>query len=70
MIDIHQFRPETLLVAGLIAGLLIGATIGAIAIGLAAGRRIRKARLAGFREVERLLHTRAIEDRRDNTRLF
>ncbi len=67
MIDIHQYRPETLLISGIVLGLFLGALIGILAAGLASYRRRREAFEAGRCYAERVIHQRLVIDRRAET---
>ena len=67
MIDLAQFTPETLLIAGTVAGLVLGATVALVIAGLFQPRRVLKARCRAYREAENLyLKGRAL-DLRDQT---
>lgn len=67
MIDLAQFTPETLLIAGTVAGLVLGATVALVIAGLFQSRRVLKARCRAFRDAENLyLKGRAL-DLRDQT---
>jgi hypothetical protein len=69
MIDISQFRPETLLIAGIVIGIFLGTIVGIFAAGLASYRRRREAFEAGRCHAERVIHQRLVIDRRDDTPL-
>lgn len=67
MIDIHQFRPETLLIAGAVIGLILGSFVTAFLVGLTQPRRILKARCEAYRAAENLYLKRRATDHRDTT---
>lgn len=67
MIDIHQFRPETLLIAGAVSGLLLGSLVTAFLVGATQSRRILKARCQAYRTAEDLYLKRRATDHRDTT---
>jgi hypothetical protein len=67
MIDIHQFSPETLLIAGTVLGLILGSLVTAFIVGLSQPRRILKARCQAFAAAEDLYLKRRATDHRDTT---
>ena len=67
MIDIHQFRPETLLIAGAVIGLVLGSLVTAALIGITQSRRILQARCQAYRAAEDLYLKRRATDHRDTT---
>lgn len=67
MINLAQFRPETLLISGIVLGLFLGAIVGIFIAGLASYRRRREAFEAGRCYAERVIHQRLVIDRRAET---
>lgn len=66
MIDIHQYQPETLVIAGVILGEILGTIVTAL---FCWQRWKRGPYLRGCTDTEKLIRARMLADRRDDTPL-